>query len=190
VRHALTHRAGVPLLPRGTATTPEELCHWEGMCAAIAALAPLWEPGARMGYHALTFGWVLGEVVRRVDGRPFGRFVREEVGRPLGLEVQLYLGLPDAEEARVATADLGPPAAPPPAPDSLAVFLVTHPEGARPGCVYGCIRARIRVRLHPPAGAGRRAVEGPRSPRKTAPVAAGIQGCPPQRAPARATRAS
>jgi CubicO group peptidase (beta-lactamase class C family) len=127
VRHALTHRAGVPLLPRGTATTPEELCDWEGMCAAIAALAPLWEPGTRMGYHALTFGWILGEVVRRVDGRPFGRFVREELGRPLGLEGQLYFGLPDAEAARVATADLGPPAAPPPAPDALAVQALPLP---------------------------------------------------------------
>jgi CubicO group peptidase (beta-lactamase class C family) len=117
VRHALTHRAGVPQLPPGT--TAETMCDWAAMCAGIAALAPLWEPGARMGYHAVTFGWILGEVVRRADGRPFGQFVQEEISRPLGLEGQLYFGIPDAAEPRVAVADLGPPPAAPPAPDSL-----------------------------------------------------------------------
>ena len=144
VRHALTHRAGVPLPPRGTATTPAELCDWEGMCAAIAALAPLWAPGTRMGYHALTFGWILGEVVRRVDGRPFGRFVQEELCRPLGLAGQLYFGLPDAEAARVATADLGPPGAAPPAPDSLAVQALPLPLRRifnRPDVRRACIPA-------------------------------------------------
>jgi CubicO group peptidase (beta-lactamase class C family) len=78
----LTHRAGVPHLPPGT--TAETMCDWEAMCAGIAAHAPLWEPGTVRGYHAATFGWILGEVVRRVDGRDFGRFVQEEICRPLG----------------------------------------------------------------------------------------------------------
>ena len=91
------------------------------MCAGLAALAPLWEPGTRLGYHALTFGWILGEVARRVDGRDFGRFVQEEIVRPLGLEGQLYFGLPDAEDAAGRDGRLGPPGpAPARAADSLA----------------------------------------------------------------------
>ncbi len=117
VRHALTHRAGIPYLPPGT--TPEALCDWEGMCVAVAALTPLWEPGTRLGYHAATFGWILGEVVRRVDGRPFGQFVQEEICAPLDLDGQLYFGIPDAAEPRVATAELlAPPPTVPPAPDA------------------------------------------------------------------------
>lgn len=117
VRHVLTHRAGVPQLPPGT--TAETICDWEAMCTGIAALALLWEPGMRRGYHAATVGWILGEVVRRVDGRPFGQFVQEEICRPLGLNRQLYFGLADSEASRVATMDPGPPGEPP-APDSLA----------------------------------------------------------------------
>jgi CubicO group peptidase (beta-lactamase class C family) len=97
-----------------------------------------------MGYHAMTFGWILGEVVRRVDGRPFGQFVQEEICQPLGLGEQLYFGIPDAAEPRVATADLGPPANPPPAPDSLAVQALPLPLRRifnRPDVRRACIPA-------------------------------------------------
>jgi CubicO group peptidase (beta-lactamase class C family) len=100
VRHALTHSAGVPQMPDGV--TPELMTDWDGMCAAIAALPPLWQPGTKTGYHAWTFGWILGEVIRRVDGRPIARFAREELCDPLGIE-GFYLGIPDAVEPRVAT---------------------------------------------------------------------------------------
>jgi CubicO group peptidase (beta-lactamase class C family) len=99
VRHVLTHSAGVPHMPEGV--TPEMMADWEVMCAAIAAHAPLWAPGAQVGYHAWTFGWLLGEIVRRVDGRPIAQFAREELCRPLGIE-DFYLGIPDAVEGRVA----------------------------------------------------------------------------------------
>ena len=95
-----------------------------------------------MGYHALTFGFILGEVVRRVDGRPFGQFVHDEIGRPLGLERQLYFGIPDAEEPRVATADLGPFAARPPTPDSLidqAIPVALRSIFNRPDVRRACI---------------------------------------------------
>ncbi len=67
---------------------------------ALAAQAPLWEPGTAHGYHALTYGWLAGEVVRQVDGRSIGRFLAEEVAAPLGLD--FWIGLPAEEEHRVA----------------------------------------------------------------------------------------
>src|SRR5262245_3707972 len=116
--------------------------------------APEW-PGVAailQRYHALTFGWILGEVVRRVDGRPVDRFAREEVGQPLSLEGQLYFGVPDAEAPRVATANLGPPPAVPPAPDApteqgLPTPLrhsLTRPDVGR-ACVPS-LRARMPAR--------------------------------------------
>lgn len=67
---------------------------------ALAAQAPLWEPGTSHGYHALTYGWLAGELVRRVDGRSIGTYFAEEVAGPLGLA--FWIGLPESEEHRVA----------------------------------------------------------------------------------------
>lgn len=100
VRHALTHMVGVPHMPADV--TPEQMIDWDAMCAALAAAAPLWEPGTKAGYHAWTFGWLLGEIVRRVDGRPLAQFAREELCAPLGIH-DFYLGIPDAVAPRVAT---------------------------------------------------------------------------------------
>jgi CubicO group peptidase (beta-lactamase class C family) len=97
IRQALTHTAGIPQRPAGA-----EESDWEGMCRAIADLAPLWEPGTRMGYHAGTFGWILGEVARRADGRPINQIVAEDICRPLGI-TSLFFGIPDEAEPRVAT---------------------------------------------------------------------------------------
>jgi CubicO group peptidase (beta-lactamase class C family) len=99
IRHALTHAIGVPQMPDGV--TPEMMTDWDGMCAAIAALPPLWEPGEKTGYHAWTFGWILGEIIRRVDGRAIAQFVQEELCEPLGI-TGFYLGIPDEVEHRVA----------------------------------------------------------------------------------------
>ena len=95
----LTHRAGVPQMPEGV--TPEMMTDWEAMCRAIAAHPPLWEPGTKTGYHAWTFGWLLGEVVRRVDGRPIAQFAQEELCQPLGID-SFFIGIPDAVADRVA----------------------------------------------------------------------------------------
>ena len=99
VRDALTHRCGVPQMPDGV--TPEMMTDWDAMCAAIAGHEPLWTPGTKVGYHAWTFGWIIGEIVRRADGRPIAQFAQEELCQPLGLE-GFYLGIPDAVEGRVA----------------------------------------------------------------------------------------
>jgi len=98
VEWLLTHQAGLPAVDV-TLTLPEALA-WDPMVAALAAQRPLWEPGTAHGYHALTYGWLVGEVVRRVTGKSLGAFFAEEVAGPLGLE--FWIGLPESEEGRVA----------------------------------------------------------------------------------------
>ena len=101
VRDVLTHRAGVPQMPDGV--TPQRMVDWEWMAAAIADLKPLAPPGTKTLYLSMTFGWILGELVRRVDSkhRSLGRFVHEEIAQPLGI-TDLWIGLPDAAVPRVA----------------------------------------------------------------------------------------
>jgi len=101
VRHVLTHRAGVPQMPEGV--TPEKMCDWAWMTRQIAALRPLAEPGSKALYLSMTFGWLVGELVRRTDPqqRSLGRFVQEEIARPLGI-ADLWIGIPDAVEPRIA----------------------------------------------------------------------------------------
>jgi CubicO group peptidase (beta-lactamase class C family) len=106
VRQVLDHSAGVPQMPEGA--TASDICDWDRICAAIAGLDPLWEPGTKTGYHAYTIGWILGEVVRRVDGRPAARFVKEEICEPLRLK-NLFLGIPKEAESRVASLVDAPP---------------------------------------------------------------------------------
>ena len=101
VRHVLTHRACVPQMPAGV--TPERMCDWDWMVRAIAALEPLAVPGSKTLYLSMTFGWIIGELVRRTDSghRSLGRVIREEIAGPLGL-TDLWVGIPDCVEARVA----------------------------------------------------------------------------------------
>ncbi|GAA3097131.1 serine hydrolase domain-containing protein [Streptosporangium carneum] len=107
VRHALTHATGVPGVPVGT--TPQDLCDWDGMCAAIADATPWWEPGTRFGYHPQTYGHILGEVVRRVTGKRISQVLREEVAGPLGVADELFFGVPESELGRLARIeDAGP----------------------------------------------------------------------------------
>ena len=98
LRHVLDHRAGLavlrPSLPAGS------LYDWEAMTRALAAMAPLWPPGERAGYHILTMGTLTGELIRRVTGQMPGDFVRREISAPLELDYQL--GLRDEEMDRVA----------------------------------------------------------------------------------------
>ena len=98
VRFLLSHQAGLPAIDR--ALTPEEVQAWDPVIDALAAQAPFWEPGTAHGYHTLTYGYLVGEVVRRVSGRSLGTFFAEEVAAPLGLE--FYIGLPEGLEPRVS----------------------------------------------------------------------------------------
>ncbi len=98
VRWLLSHQAGLPTVDRRLSL--EELLAWDPLVEALEVQAPLWEPGTAHGYHAVTFGTLVGEVVRRVSGRSLGRFFADEVAGPLGLE--FWIGLPYAEHDRVA----------------------------------------------------------------------------------------
>jgi CubicO group peptidase (beta-lactamase class C family) len=98
VRMLLNHQAGLAVLRE---PVPENgLCDWDAVVEALAAMEPLWEPGTRHGYHALVFGHLVGEVVRRATGRSLGTFFRQEVAEPLGLD--FWIGLPAEHEPRVA----------------------------------------------------------------------------------------
>lgn len=107
VRHLLNHQAGLPALR--DPLPPGSFYDWEGMVARLAAEAPFWEPGTRHGYHGLTFGWLVGEVVGRVASQSIGDFIAKELAAPLGID--LWLGLPPGEHGRVTK--LYPPAPPP-----------------------------------------------------------------------------
>jgi CubicO group peptidase (beta-lactamase class C family) len=125
VRDVLTHRACVPQMPDGV--TPERMCDWDWMTAAIADLEPLAEPGTKTLYLSMTFGWIVGELVRRADpqGRSLGRFVREEIAQPLGIS-DLWIGIPDAVEPRIAK--LTDAMVPVPAEYLPPLFLASMPE--------------------------------------------------------------
>jgi CubicO group peptidase (beta-lactamase class C family) len=98
VRWLLSHRVGLPVLDKPL--TIEEYLAWEPPVNALAAQTPKWEPGTAHGYHAMTYGWLVGEVVRRVSGKSLGTFFADEVAGPLGLD--FWIGLPESEESRVA----------------------------------------------------------------------------------------
>lgn len=98
VEWLLTHQSGLAAID-ATLTLSEALA-WDPIVDALADQKPLWDPGTAHGYHALTFGWLVGEVVRRVSGMSIGSFFAREVAEPLDLE--FWIGLPPSEEHRVA----------------------------------------------------------------------------------------
>ena len=104
VRDAMAHRAAVACLDRSL--TLDEVLAWDPVVRAIAEQEPNWEPGTGWGYHVRTWGWLVGELVRRVSGRTVGEFLAEVLCRPLGLD--LWIGLPAAEDHRVAEVLLDP----------------------------------------------------------------------------------
>lgn len=113
VRWVLTHQAGLPYVD--AELTFDELRAVQPVIRALEQQAPLWEPGTAYGYHAVTFGHLVGELVRRISGRTLGQFFDEEIARPLGLNAVLGL----AEDAPVDLARLEPM---PPPPDLEALF--------------------------------------------------------------------
>lgn len=101
VRHLLCHTAGVPGLPPGT--TPDDLCDWERICALLADAEPWWRPGTRLGYHSDTFGYLVGETVRRATGCTISELLRDLITRPLGIVDEVHFGVPARLLPRVAT---------------------------------------------------------------------------------------
>ncbi|ORW06169.1 serine hydrolase domain-containing protein [Mycobacterium kyorinense] len=94
----MSHRSGV-IGPR-TRMPWEKVADWEFVCDQLAAAEPWWEPGTAQGYHMTTFGFILGEVVRRVTGKTIGQYLRAEIAEPLGIDV--HIGLSPAAQHRCA----------------------------------------------------------------------------------------
>ena len=101
IRDVLTHRAGLPGI-RSLIDGGERILDWNFMVEALARATPMLRPGSTSAYHALTYGWLAGEIVQRVAGRPLPQVLREELAEPLGLD-GLYIGAPPSAIARAAT---------------------------------------------------------------------------------------
>jgi CubicO group peptidase (beta-lactamase class C family) len=98
VSQLLTHEAGLAWID--APLTLEQALAWTPMTDALVAQSPHWEPGTSHGYHAVTYGYLVGEVIRRVTGRTIGTWFRAEIAEPLGLD--FWIGLPEEQEPRVA----------------------------------------------------------------------------------------
>jgi CubicO group peptidase (beta-lactamase class C family) len=122
VRALLNHRAGLPAIRKPL--VPEDLYDWRTMTDALAAEEPWWEPGTKHGYHALTFGYLVGEVIRRITGKSVGSYLRNEIAAPL--KIDAHIGLDARDDGRVA----GMIGALPPAPGEFNLFAeaAKHPE--------------------------------------------------------------
>ena len=133
LRHVLLHTAGLPGLPRET--TVADLCDWDRMCAALAAAEPWWQPGTRFGYHALTFGFLLGEALRRVTGRRVSELLREVLTGPLGVADEVCFAVPRSLLPRVARQSAAP--APPEPPEQGSPLDRATPPALRDAAGFG-----------------------------------------------------
>lgn len=134
VRQLLSHQAALPAVRR---TLPAgSMLDWAVMTSALAGHEPWWPPGTAHGYHVNTFGFLVGEVVRRVTGQTVGTLLREEVAGPLGADV--HIGLPAAEDIRVAEVRWPEvPAGEPGAPHGTADRLMEHNAYFNPSDLSG-----------------------------------------------------
>lgn len=168
VRHVLSHTSG--LSGWEMPFTIDDIYDWEKSTARLAAQAPWWTPGTASGYHVMTTGHLVGEVVRRVTGKTLKQFVREEIAEPLGADFQI--GAPDEDIARIA--ELIPPpaldvpldavpvdhpmrktfAATPPTPDGALTAMTSAWRGADIGSANGHGNARSLVRALSPISLG------------------------------------
>ncbi len=122
VRWLLSHRAGLAAVRK---PLPESACYdWAAMTAALAEQEPWWEPGTKHGYHAITYGWLIGEVMRRVSGKSPGAYFRDEIARPLGIDC--HIGLAASEDERCGQMIQSPP--PPPDQVNLFEYAQKNPE--------------------------------------------------------------
>ncbi len=122
VRYLLSHRAGLPAVRKPLAL--DALYQWDTMCDALAEQEPWWEPGTRHGYHAVTYGWLVGEVIRRITGKTPGGYFRDELAGPLGIDC--HIGLDASHDGRVAEMIASPP--PPPGAPNIFEEVAKNPE--------------------------------------------------------------
>jgi CubicO group peptidase (beta-lactamase class C family) len=197
VRMLLNHQAGLAAVRE---PVPEGgFYDWDLITTLLARQEPLWEPGARHGYHALTFGHLVGEVARRVTGTSLGQFFAENVAAPLGID--FWIGLPEDVEARVAPNIAHDPPAPGGALPAAVMRSFTEP-GSLQALVYQnhggflapgeCNTRRFRAAEVPAANgiANARALAGMYRPLALGGAYAGVQLVPEDAIPAMAAVAS
>ncbi len=124
IAQLISHQAGL----NGFAepTTTENMYDWDGCVAKLARQKPAWEPGTASSYHALTFGWLAGEIVRRVSRKTVGQFVRDEIAKPF--DAHVFIGLPEAEDHRAAEMIPPPQRAEIPPLSEIAMLAMTNPQ--------------------------------------------------------------
>ena len=118
VRWLLSHQSGLPAIRKPMPA--ESLFDWTAMCAALAEQEPWWKPGSQHGYHPLTYGFLVGEIIRRAGGRSVGRMFREDVAEPL--DADFHIGLDAVHDQRVANL-IGGIAPPKPEPGQPAIKI-------------------------------------------------------------------
>ena len=123
VRHLMSHTAGLPGWTEHLDV--EELADWDRCTSYLAAQEPWWEPGTASGYHAVTQGYLVGEVIRRITGTTIGQWFAREVAEPLGAD--FHIGLAPSEDARVAPVIPPPPFDPDIRPSKLVLRVFTNP---------------------------------------------------------------
>ncbi len=141
----LCHKAG--LIDTDARLTFDELLDWDAVADALADSAPLWEPGTQHGYHAVTYGWLVGEVVRRVDGRGLGQFFAEEIAGPLGLD--FWIGLPDDQNDRLSKLIPMTP------PDGMPLMAAEEGAGGGDGSAPAGLLEMLEMLLGPDNLAGK-----------------------------------
>lgn len=99
VSHLLSHQSGNPALRADTVA--DDLMNWDLICERLATQEPYWVPGENTAYHGWTYGYLVGEIIRRVSGKTIGQFLQDEIAGPLGAEV--YIGLPEDKDPAAAT---------------------------------------------------------------------------------------
>jgi CubicO group peptidase (beta-lactamase class C family) len=147
VRWLLSHQAGLPFVD--AALTLDDACAWEPVTRALQAQRPLWEPGTRHAYHPLTYGFLVGEVVRRAAGMTVGRFLREEIAGPLALDA--WIGLPEDAEPRVAQLELMPT----PADPGAALTVLFEEQGLDSAAAVSAAARSIELAADPGSVAAR-----------------------------------
>ena len=133
VRHVLMHQAGVPGLPYDL--TAEQFCNWQHMCEILATAMPWWPAGTAFGYHAQTFGFLLGETLQRATGARLADLLQGVLSGPLGVADELHFAVPASLLDRVAlqVAPLGPP---PPRPAPGSPLARAMPPAATPNAAF------------------------------------------------------
>ncbi len=122
VAQAMSHQAGLHTTPRPVRPF---ILDWQSGLDYVAGLAPAWTPGTATGYHALTYGWIVGGIVEGASGRRFADVLDEDLARPLGVSGELYVGIPEGVDHRLTTLEEPPPPAPG-TPDPVAALPPDH----------------------------------------------------------------